>query len=492
MATAPSSTAAPATESRATSSKLRRIVPAAATIVGVAVFLWAVFDPWYLNYDARYALLWARDALTGFTPEFEAAFAPTPHPFSITISSLALPFGHSGDQLIVWLVLLGFGALVWLSYVLGARLFNPWVGVVTALVVVSRPALLRDALLGYQDIWFMALVVGAVILEAGRRRRGLPVLVLLAVAGLIRPEAWVLAGLYWLWLWPASTPRLRILYAALVAAAPVAWCLMDLIVTGDALHSLHGTADLAEENERRRSVAEVPRWTAQYYAFTLREPFIVGLPIGLAFAWRHRCRQMLMPLAVVGAMTAVFAVGPVFGLPLIGRYLRTPSVLLGLFYGLAVFGWLMLRPGTRERRVWMALGAVAALASIAFLPWHADMLAERHQRAEREGVLYGDLREAGRSPVVRAAFDRCAPLSAADHRPVPYIRWWLDGDPGSVGTVEKNRDPLGRLLLVPRETFIPRWFYRENLPRVAPPDSYRRIYQNGSWRVWAAPDCGAP
>jgi hypothetical protein len=267
---------------------------------------------------------------------------------------------------------------------------------------------------------------------------------------------------------------------------------MDLIVTGDALHSLHGTADLAEENERRRSVAEVPRWTAQYYAFTLREPFIVGLPIGLAFAWRYRCRQVLMPLAVVGAMTAVFAIGPVFGLPLIGRYLRTPSVLLAVFYGVAVFGWLMLRPGTRERRVWLGLGVVTAVASIAWLPWHADMLAERHQRAEREGVLYGDLREAGRAPAVRAAFDRCAPLSAADHRPVPYIRWWLDGDPGSVGTVEKSRDPLGRLLLVPRETFIPRWFYRENLPRVAPPDSYRRIYQNGSWRVWAAPDCDAP
>src|ERR687889_942443 len=129
MATAPSSTTAPATESRAIPAKLRRIVPAAATIVGVAVLMWVVYDPWYLNYDARYALDWARDAWTGHTPEFEAPFAPAPHPFSIALSSLGLPFGHSGDQVIVWLVLLGgFGTLVWLSYVLGARLFNPWVG----------------------------------------------------------------------------------------------------------------------------------------------------------------------------------------------------------------------------------------------------------------------------------------------------------------------------------------------------------------------------
>jgi hypothetical protein len=65
---------------------------------------------------------------------------------------------------------------------LGARLFNRWVGIVTALVVLTRPAILRDTLLGYQDLWFMAAVVGAVILEVTRPRRGLAVLVLLAVS----------------------------------------------------------------------------------------------------------------------------------------------------------------------------------------------------------------------------------------------------------------------------------------------------------------------
>jgi hypothetical protein len=490
MATAPSSPAAPATESRAIPAKLRSILPAAATIVGVAVLMWVVYDPWYLNYDARYALDWARDAWTGHTPEFEAPFAPTPHPFSIAISSLGLPFGHSGDQVIVWLVLLGgFGLLVWLSYVLGARLFNPWVGVVTALLVATRPAILRDTLLGYQDLWFMAAVVGAVILEAGRPRRGVPVLALLAVAGLIRPEAWVLAGLYWLWLWPVSTPRRRVLYAALVASAPAIWCLMDLVVTGDLLHSLHGTADLAIENERRRSIDQVPRWTAQYFAFTLREPFIIGLPIGLAFAWRHRCRQAVMPLAVVVAMTAVFAIGPVFGLPLIARYLRTPSVLLAVFYGLAVCGWLLLRPGSRERRLWTGLAVVAAAASLAWLPWHVDMLQGLNVRSDREGKLYGDLREVGQDPSVRAAFERCAPLTASDHRPIPYIRWWLDGDPGTVGTIEDGADALGRLVLEPRRTFIPRWFYQEGVPVADVPASYRELYRNRSWRVLAAPGC---
>ena len=74
----------------------------------------------------------------------------------------------------LWLILLCFGLLVWLTFRLGAELFSPWVGVVAALVVLTRPALERDALLGYQDTAFACLIVGAVLLEARRRstRRG--------------------------------------------------------------------------------------------------------------------------------------------------------------------------------------------------------------------------------------------------------------------------------------------------------------------------------
>src|SRR3954451_4706826 len=210
----------------------RRSVPAAIVIAGVAVLVKLVFGPWYLNYDARYALLWARDISRGLTPDYEAAFAPTPHPLSTAWSALALPFGESGDRVIMWLTLLAFGALVYLAYRLGAQLFTPAAGVVTALVVASRPAIVRDTLLGYQDLPFACLVVGAVLAEASRPRRGTATLVLLAIAGLLRPEAWVLAGLYWLYLardldWPA-----RIRLAALVAVGPVAWLLMDLAVTG--------------------------------------------------------------------------------------------------------------------------------------------------------------------------------------------------------------------------------------------------------------------
>ena len=68
-------------------------------MVGVAALLKLVYGPWYLNYDARYALLWARDALHGLTPEYKADFAPTPHPLETARRARsALPFGDGGDR----------------------------------------------------------------------------------------------------------------------------------------------------------------------------------------------------------------------------------------------------------------------------------------------------------------------------------------------------------------------------------------------------------
>ena len=131
-----------------------------------------------------------------------------------------MPFGTGGDAIMSWAILLGFGVLVWLAYRLGAELFSPAVGVVTALVVLTRPALERDALIGYQDTAFAVLIVWAVLLEARQARRGVPVLVLLALAGLMRPEAWALAGLYTLYLWRGASGRERLTYAGLTALAP--------------------------------------------------------------------------------------------------------------------------------------------------------------------------------------------------------------------------------------------------------------------------------
>jgi hypothetical protein len=184
----------------------------------------------------------------------------------------------------------------------------------------------------------------------------------------------------------------------------------------------------------------------------------------------------------------VFLASPLFGLPLIGRYVRTPAVLLALFYGLAVFGWRML-PAGRERGLWAIAGAIAALLSIAFLPWHVKMLSSLDNRLDYQGSYYRDLRDVGRAPAVRAAAAACGPVATADHRPIPHLRWWLDGDPGSVTPVTSASARGARILLLPRRTRLMRRFYGPVFPTVTRRPGSVLVYRNASWRVFAAASC---
>ena len=174
-------------------------------------------------------------------------------------------------------------------------------------------------------------------------------------------------------------------------------------------------------------------------------------------------------------MVAVFALGPIFGLPLIRRYIATPAVLLCLFYGLAVAGWALLPPGRDAPRL-AGAGVVAALLSVAYLPWHADMLAHRRapHRARRRAST-ATCSGPTQAPAVRGRVRRAArDLTAGDHRPIPYARFWLGGAPGTVGTVEGGASPMGELLLMPGQgpddaAHLP----AEGLPEVATPAGWR-------------------
>ncbi len=473
----------------------RRRIPAVVapvvTIVGIALAMFVVYGPSFVNYDARYALLWARDLWHGFTPEYTADFAPTPHPLATAASSLALPFGNGAPMAMLWITLLSFGALVYLTYRLGAELFSPWVGVVAALVVLTRPAIERDALLGYQDLPFAALVISAVLLEARRPRRGVGVLVLLTLAGLLRPEAWVLAGLYWLYLWPGSSPRDRLRTLALVVAAPLIWAGTDWIIAGDPLHSLHGTADLAEAADRRRDPEDVPFWTAKYFGYALREPMVIGVPLGLAFAWFHARRRAVLPAAVVVAMTAVFAIGPLFGLPLIRRYVETPAVLLTLFYGLAVSGWLLAPAGPHPQPLDGGRGvrgpAVGGLRAVA-----RDQARERRppRGARRRHVRRP---AAGRRGAARARGVRA--LRSADRRrpPPDPVHPLLARRCARLGPHGRGRGVAGGADVAPAapQPRHPPRLLAKTFPIVRPPAGYTQIYRNASWRVFAAPGCAA-
>ena len=85
-------------------------------------------------------------------------------------------------------------------YRLGKATFGWVVGLVAALLLLSRLDFPFLAARGYIDIPYLALILWAAALEAQRPRRGGAVWVLLTLAGLLRPEAWLLAGVYGLWI----------------------------------------------------------------------------------------------------------------------------------------------------------------------------------------------------------------------------------------------------------------------------------------------------
>ena len=60
-------------------------------------------------------------------------------------------------------------------------------------------------------------------------------------------------------------------------------------------------------------------------------------------------------------------------------------------------------------------------------------------------------------------------MTAAEHRAMPHLRWWLDTPPFSLSTVEAGASPLQRVLVTPRDTRAMRRFYRDQFPEVDPP-----------------------
>ena len=69
MATAQSTRVAPATSRPGLPTVLRRLLPVVLCAIGVAAVLQLVYDPWYLNYDARYVYL---DGQRGFYGDWQS------------------------------------------------------------------------------------------------------------------------------------------------------------------------------------------------------------------------------------------------------------------------------------------------------------------------------------------------------------------------------------------------------------------------------------
>src|SRR3954451_17879423 len=280
-----------ATLTRPAAAARLRTVPAATWavlglgVLAVAALVGYVVYPTYPNYDSYYSLLWARELLHLQPLSFEGYRTPTEHPLSILVSVPFALLGQGGDRVFLFVIVASFVALAAGLYRLARLSFGALVGGVADLLVCTRFEFPFLAAPGHLGIPYMALVVWAAALEVARPPRGLPVFLLLTAASLMRPEAWILIGLYWLWFAWKAPWRARIGFAALAAIGPLAWAFMDWRVTGDPLFSLHHTGDTAEELGRATGLAAVPSSTQEFLVRLDKLPVVLGGIVGTGLAF---------------------------------------------------------------------------------------------------------------------------------------------------------------------------------------------------------------
>jgi hypothetical protein len=405
---------------------------ALAALALAAVVAWALV-PTYPDYDAYHHLLWGRDLMAGLTPGFEDPFAPTPHPLYLGLAAVLSLAGDHADRLLVLVTVLSLVALVAAAFSLGRALFGRAAAYLGAFFVASSFAFLLYAVRAFVDVPFLACVLWAAALEARRPRRGLAPMALLAAAGLLRPEAWVLAGLYWLWCLPGRPLRARAGLLALAAAGPLLWCLVDLAVTGDPLFSLTNTQALSDSLDRERGLANVPATFVTFLADLARPPVALAGVIGLGLALRRfGPRRMALPLALLGAGALTFLAIGVAGLSLLPRYLTVPAVALCVLAGYAVMGFATLAPGP-ERVRWQRAALGALVVGIAFLAVKAGSFGALRSELRFIDRTHEEVSALVAQPDVRAGL-RCGALTFPTYRLVPDARWRLDAGPDAVRT----------------------------------------------------------
>jgi hypothetical protein len=418
---------------RGLSTKAWERISFAVLALGALIAFLAV--PTYPIYDSEYYLVWGRQILHGHLPTFAVFDGPTEHPLAVAFGTVLGVFNaNTALRLVVLGAVISFLLVVAGTYRLARTAFTPAVGVVAVLLLLTRFNFEYLAARGYVDVTYVAAIVWAAAFEIEHPRRGTRVFLLLLIAELIRPDAWLLAGLYWLWCFPKASWRQRIGWAAITVAAPIVWVAIDWAVTGQPLFSLHSTQDTAVALGRTVPLGQVPAETGHYLVLLVKSPVLAGAIGGIVLSLWFVPRRMVMPVVILIAGIGTFVVIAGAGLSVIDRYLLMPSVMLLVFCAFGLTGWTMLERG-RLRRLW----ALAAAALVAFGVYDA---ATTLSIAKIETDL--GFRNQGQTslvaifdkPAVKAAL-RCGPVSVPDHKLRPDVM--LLTNRGPAGVIDRNQ-----------------------------------------------------
>ena len=513
---------------------MRRLIPVA-WVLGGAALIWLAFGHGFANYDTFYALVWGDEIASGMDPDYGAPIPPTPHPLATLVGVVLAPVGDGAEPITVAIAFVALAALAYLTFRLGQEWFGWPAGLLAAAIVITREPVLSNGVRAYVDIPYIVLVLAALLIETKRPRAGWPVLALLALAGLLRPEAWLFSGAYVIYLAytrfaPSTVEALKAAHrsrsglkqvvapsgrdrvnrvllplahavrqpaflglVALAAAAPFLWLLYDLVFAGDALYSLTGTRETVETLGRDTGLWDWIRFFPRRLGEILREPVLLGAAVGgVLTLWLLRDRARLG--AAAGFLAAgAFALLAIAGLAIITRYAMLAAVILAIFCGAGVFGWMRLERDHPARPWWIGFAAIVGIAFVVFAPGQWDRLANLQDSIAIQEEIRDDLKEVADSGEIDPA---CEPVTVPNHRPVPLLALWLDRRPSEIVTAVQEED--GELVRTDTESG---YYFDPSSPEVeenftldpndpgeltAPvPEGFAEVTANPSWVLYA-------
>jgi hypothetical protein len=521
----------------------RKWLTPAAWVAAVAALLLLVFPVGFPNYDTIYALLWGRELGEGLDPDRAAALPPTPHPLAELFGLIASPLNSGAIDLTMVVAYVSLGLVGYLVYRLGALWFDRPIGALAAVFVLTRAPFLSNGLRAYVDLPYIALVLGALVIETRRPRAGWPVLALLIPAGLLRPEAWLFSIAYLTYLAldlsqlfkgrgglgkapeeervgvplePADTQKRDLIrprfvgargtptrsaatLVALALAAPVLWALYDWITAGSPTYSFTGTRETVETLGRHTGPIDLVLYGPRALGEVMQWPGMIGALGGVILALgllRRRDNALPrrtdgVPGAVVGIVAAVLSLGAFAvlagaGLAIIARYTMLAGAILAIFVALTLLGWRLLDRGHPWRRAWQAFAAVVALMFVVWGPSQYDLLSQVDTDLTNQGQIESDLGDLADS----GAFEPlCLPISVPNHRAVPRLAFDLDVRPSRiVSSSEQTHQPRRGYFLDPAGPFVVHNFVLDpNDPSrftTTVPPGFHRVANNDSWLLY--------
>jgi hypothetical protein len=395
--------------------------------------LFVVISDMRPSYDGFGFMVWGRQVLH-WKLNTDGAPSWKPLPFLFTV-----PYAVAGrSQMWLWMITAVAGAAA--GSVFAARVafrltgpaperrYAPYVaGAFAGIAVLGINTYAHLVLIANSDPLIVALCLAAIDCHLCRRRR--LAFIMLVLASLGRPEAWLFAGLYGMWLvWSARSVSAGVLVAAGLVFIPAFWFSIPAVTS----HSWFISGDLALNQQTvihgNKIVGVVNRFRSLYEL-----PMQLAMLAGVVLAVLRRDRATLLVVAAAAVWLLIEIVFAYHGWSAVSRYMIEPAAVMVAVAGSGV-GWLL--ADTRTFRLVRWIGPIAVLALfIALVPTAGSRVRDvRHQisnarhSARQIDRLHQVIDKDGGADSVKACGQ---PVSLIGFQST--VAWYVDLNVGNVG-----------------------------------------------------------